>query len=236
VVRIFLNEVMMSEATVIENNGLVGGAYGQDTEGDAPKVAQDGGLTRVEVWLDGVTPLLMNAMSQQQLLDIRDKKKAARNAAKPSVREEADSKVYRLADGRPCVPVKCVYATLIGAGRFVRLDGKRQVSTATSTVLPGMLTIADVELPVYPLKCKWEVDIQQGRNPNGGEAVCVVRPRFDEWQLRMTIEVDQGQMSLKMARELVEIAGRRQGLLDFRPATRGTYGRWAIGRWQVIAD
>lgn len=206
---------------------------------DGTEVQRNGGLIRVACTLSQITPLLMNSMSEEQLLAIRDKKKAPKNAAKPTPRDEADSKVYRLADGRPHMPVKNLYSCLIAAGAFVRLDGKRQISTAKSTVLPGMLSIEDVELPIFGgegrAAAKWEVDIQQGRNPNGGEAVCIIRPRFDAWEIRATLEIDQQQMSESMARELVEIAGRRIGLGDGRPQKKLTFGRFSVRRWERLA-
>ena len=198
---------------------------------EGTEVKRDGGLVRVAVTLEGVTPLLMNAMSTEQLLAIRDKVRPAKNAAKPSPREEADGKVHRMPDGKPHIPVPMLMACLIGAGQFVRLDGKKQVSTAKSTVLPGLLTIEDRWLPLRPET--WEVDIAQGRNPNGGEAVCIIRPRFDEWAFDLTLSVDQTQIGLGVIRELVDIAGNRVGLGDFRPKCKGTFGRFCVTKWEI---
>lgn len=201
----------------------------QQVEG--PKVKANGGLVTVHARIEGVTPLLFNAMSQAQLLAIRDKVRPAKNASKPTPREEADSKVHRMPDGDPHIPVPMLMSCLIGAGQFVRLDGKRQVSTAKSTVLPGLLTIEDRWLPITPTA--YEVDIAQGRNPNGGEAVCIIRPRFDTWGFDVTLSVDQSQVALATIRELVDIAGTRVGLGDFRPKCKGTFGRFGVVKWEV---
>lgn len=98
---------------------------------NAPEIAEGvsvnshGGLIQVRVTLQGVTPLLMNSMSTEQLLDIRGKVKKPKMAARPKPNEEAASKVHALPDGRPHLPLRCVMATFINAGQFVRLDGKR---------------------------------------------------------------------------------------------------------------
>lgn len=200
------------------------------------QVNENGGLIRVDVAVTGLTPLLMNAMSMETLLKIRSGSKSPKTAAKPSLEEEAHSKLHLLPDGRPRMPANALYASWMNAGQFVRLDGKRQVSTQKSTVLPGMLHLEDTDMPLHvPGKDKsptWEVDIQQGRNPNGGEAVCIVRPRFDEWELRFTIEVDQNQMPIMMAMNLISIAGKRIGVLDARPQRRGLFGQFAITKWE----
>lgn len=208
-------------------------------EAIGPLVAENGGALQVEVVLSGITPMLHNAMSEQQLLDIRDKVKKAKSAARPKPREEADSKVYQLADGRPHLPVKNLYACLISAGQFVRLDGKRQISTAKATILPGMLTIESTVLPLVTADgqpAPWEVDIQKGTNPNGGEAVCIIRPRFDDWHVTVTLEIDQEQMPESMARALVDIAGKRIGLGDARPQRRGTFGRFVVSSWSPVRE
>jgi hypothetical protein len=195
-------------------------------------------LIHVAVTCTGISPLLMNALSEEQLLKIRNKDKAPKTAAKPTLRDEALTKLHCLQDGRPCLPTNAFFKTLINAGQFVRLDGKRQVSTAKSTILTGMLAVEDTILPLFKPGTEdaagWEVDIQQGKNPNGGEAVCIVRPRFDEWEVRATIEVDQTLMPLSMARELFDIAGKRIGFLEFSPRCRGTFGRWHVTKWEAI--
>lgn len=202
-----------------------------------PAVASRAGLVHIRIRFSGVTPLLMNAMSEEQLLAIRDKVKKPKTAARPSLRDEAASKVHQLPGGRAIIPLQAMNATFINAGQFIRLDGKRQVSTEKKTVLPGMLTILDKEIPLWKAgtrqKATWEVDIQQGRNPNGGEAVCLVRPRFDDWSFCVTIEVDQQQMPVSMARELIDLAGKRIGLLEYRPQRKGTFGRFEVVEWDV---
>jgi hypothetical protein len=216
----------------VERNG----AYGQEPVG--PEKNEYGGLKRVEVTLTGITPLLQNSMSEEEILGLWARKKKSKNAARPQPREAAASKAYVLPDGTPHVPARVLWSCFVAAGAFVRLDGKRMVSNAKSTTLASMLVIEDAAIPIYVPGSKeypkWEVDIQQGRNPNGGEAVCIIRPRYDQWELRVTLEIDQSEMPLSMARELVEIAGKRCGLGDFRPQRKGTFGRFVINQWKPI--
>src|SRR5215831_13591373 len=120
---------MSSVIETVNVNGL--------PESVPPGVAAHAGLVQVRILFAGVTPLLMNAMSEEQLLAIRDKKKAPKTAARPSLRDEAASKVHQLPDGRACIPLQALYATFINAGQFIRLDGKRQITTEKKTILPG---------------------------------------------------------------------------------------------------
>lgn len=211
------------------------GSYGQEPA--APEVQKNGGLVTVDVVLTGVSPLLMNAMGRDEILNLHEKVRKAKNATRPKVREVAEAGLHLNADGKPHVPVTYFQAALKHAGRFVRLDGKKQVSTASTTVLWSFLSISSFDHPLYsPGTTKpatWDVDIQQGRNPNGGEAVAVIRPRFDEWEVRVTLELDQGEASLDMLRDLVTKAGKVSGFGDFRPNRGGTFGRFVISKWSA---
>jgi len=196
------------------------------------------GVLKIRFEVKGVSPLLMNPMPEGVLLNLRDKKKKAKSAqATVTPREEAGTKVYQTAEGKPYVPAKWLMSALIVSGRYSRLDGKRQMSTKDSSLVPGMVQIDEM---LFPLRteggkmAKWEVDLQQGRNPNGGEAVCIVRPRFDDWCFTATIFVDTSQINEDSYRELVDRALDKVGLGDFRPAKRGTFGRSVVASWKVL--
>jgi hypothetical protein len=200
---------------------------------------QDPGLVRVEVTCIGTTPLLMNRMTPETLENIRTKAKKPKSASTASTpREDAAPKVYQDADGNPYVPTENLLACLIGAGSYVRLDGKRQVSSAKSTTLPAFLSLEDTTLPlVVPGTdevAAWEVDMRPGRNPNGGEAVCLCRPRFDRWSFKVTCLIDTREVSMQLVRGLFEIAGKRIGLGDFRPARKGMFGQFQIVNWTEL--
>ena len=64
---------------------------------------------------------------------------------------------------------RMLMAALINAGQYIRLDGKRQVSTAKSTTLPSFLELEDQELPLLYQEQGWSVDWAGGVNPNGSK-------------------------------------------------------------------
>lgn len=177
--------------------------------------------------------MLLNRMTEDQLLRLRTKRKRPKSfSTEETPRQEAAKKIHATTDGQPCLPARMLMAALIAAGQYVRLDGKRQMSTAKSTIVPGFLKLTE---HVYLLRPnKWELDIQQGRNPNGGEAVCLIRPRFDQWGFTFTLILDTSQVSEVLCRELVEVAVERMGFGDFRPGRKGTYGQTAVVGWKVL--
>jgi hypothetical protein len=188
-------------------------------------------LLDVEVECIGITPLLLNRMSEATLLGIREKRKKPKSAGPAGTpREECEPKLYKTNDGVLYLPAEMAMACLITAGQFIRLDGKRQVSTAKSTLLPAFLSLHD---PFIPLDAPdgWQVDIRPGRNPNGGEAVCLCRPRFDRWGFTLHVQIDTAEIQESVIRELFDIAGRRCGLGDFRQNRRGIFGQFKVQKW-----
>jgi hypothetical protein len=198
-----------------------------------PTTESANGLQRIRIDVKGITPLLMNRMSEDSLLGLRTKnKKAKSKASDQTPRDEAMAKAYLTKDGAPYWPIENVMSMLISAGQSCRLDGKRQMSTAKSSVIPGFLQLEEAYLQLKT--SGMEVDLHQGRNPNGGEAVCIIRPRFDEWSYIVTMTLDTFQVSEAQARELWDIAVSRIGHGDFRPARKGTFGRAVITKWQRL--
>lgn len=192
-------------------------------------------MKRIEVELTGTSPLLVNRMTDEQLLALHTREKRKFKAPKDP-RDEAAEKVYQTREGRPYLPTENLMACFISAGQYIKLDGKRQMSTKQSTLLPGFLTIEDAYLPLITGKTRaaasWEVDMRQGRNPNGGEAVCIIRPRFDRWAVTASLLVDTDSITEQVIRELVDIAGSRIGLCDFRPQRRGIFGKFNVTKWK----
>jgi hypothetical protein len=192
----------------------------------------------VEVECRGTSPLLMNRMSESTLEGLRTKKKkpkAANIGTTRTPREDAESKIY-LSDEGPYLPGVMLMASFIEAGKYVRLDGKRQISNAKSTVLPGFMSLLTagplLKEPDTDKAATWEADVRQGRNPNGGEAVAICRPRFDEWSFTFRIEIDDQEIGEDTIRELIDKAGRRAGLGDFRPQRKGIFGQFIVERWE----
>lgn len=204
-------------------------------------------MERFRITLKGLHPgILQNKMGMNELLGLRDKTtKKSKVAARPSLEEEAAGHIHYNGDGQPCVPKDMLMATLINAGVFIRLDQKRQLSTKDSSLLPGLLML---EGESYPLLlpgdgeeanwglAPWRYEVRQGRNPNGGEAVCIVRPLFEKWAISFTALLDTKELPEDTFLRLFGLAGSRVGIGDFRPQRKGTFGQFAVTRWENIGE
>ena len=202
-------------------------------------------MNRFQIVLKGVgAGLLQNRMGDDELAGLRDKtRKKSTVATKPSLFDEAKGKIHVDGDGDPCIPAEMLMPTLINAGVFIRLDKKRQLSTAKGTLLPGLLTLEDHSYKLLEPSDKdiskwglapWRYDMRKGNNPNGAEAVAIVRPLFEKWAINVTCMLDTDELPEDTYRKLFDLGGSRVGLGDFRPARKGIFGMFTVVIWKNI--
>lgn len=151
-------------------------------------------------------------------------------------RDQAEKKIYRDSNGHPVIPGPNIFSSIIQAGVYHK-SGKRQITSKGGSLVPAGLSIIEIETPILIPGTKkqavFEVDSRTGVNPSTGGRVMIHRARFDAWELSFTMEVDEAIFDEAMIRLLVDDAGRRVGLGDFRPAKRGPFGRFKVVHWTV---
>jgi hypothetical protein len=81
-------------------------------------------------------------------------------------------------------------------------------------------------------KDPWEVDARAVRIPSTGGRILYYRPSFNDWRLSFTLSIDNDLISTKLVREIIDAAGKRIGLGDFRPANKGPFGKFVVVSWQ----
>jgi len=199
-------------------------------------------MKRFGVTCAGIEPILINPVTTEMLLDIRNgTTRQKRRGADFPVEEEAREKLLWGDDygypGRIVLPIENLYAALKAAGRKVK-KGKSQISTATTTTLFSFMKIEE-KCMVFGAsdgdEVKWEVDLRRGTNPNGGQLVVLVRPKITDWRFTVTARVDDD-IDESLVRELFTKAGTIAGLGDFRPSTGGPFGMFEVASWTVLED
>jgi len=93
--------------------------------------------------------------------------------------------------------------------------------------------IAEAEIKILHVQ-PWKVDTRAVRIPATGGRILAHRPMFDDWALEFVADVDTDLMNEKLFRAIVDDAGKRVGLGDFRPATKGPYGRYVVTSWKKV--
>lgn len=197
-------------------------------------------MRTVKLKFSFVSPLLMDRMTDQTLENLRTGNRPQVQKDRP-VKEVAVEKLYRETyadeqtgekDGPIGLPIEMFFSAFANAGRNVKI-GKKQVSTADSTMLPDFLSFRDIFVLLTfegkPIDDKtWTVDKRRGRLKDG-TAICVIRPKLPiGTEGVLTFDYDEKKIDGSVLRALVVNALSAQGLGSFRPNCKGPFGRSCI--------
>lgn len=182
----------------------------------------------INVTIEGVSPLLMNRFTEAAELAVSGGTSRVQVGKKGTPREQAEPKLYRDAKGQLFIPGPNIFSCLIAAGTFHKA-GKSKVTTARTSLVPAGLAV--LELACLLGTSKWEVDSRSVVIPSTGGRIMCHRPRLDEWHTTFTLDLDTEMFAPKFARQLVDDAGKKIGLGDFRPQRKGPFGRFVVKQW-----
>ena len=177
---------------------------------------------KLDVEITGLTPLLMHRFNIEEHGLKKDKNLTPREEAQRVCYEDEKKRLY--------YPTTNIYACLIEAGKFHK-EGKVKVTTARSSLIPAGVMI-ECEFVYFKKPKDWEVDSRSVVVPSTGGRIVCHRPRLDEWSLEFTLTLDTKMFTPKFIRTLVDDAGCKVGLGDFRPARKGIYGRFVVTNWK----
>lgn len=184
----------------------------------------------IKVTIKGISPILMNRFTDEAGIAVSSgTSPTLRGGKKGTPREQAEKTAYRdEKTGELYLPGPNIFAAIIEAGKFHKI-GRAKVSNAKASLVPAGLQVKEIMIP-FGTK-EFEVDSRRVVIPSTGGAIMKHRARLDEWQLTFTLEVDLEVFTPEFARMLVDDAGKKVGLGDFRPARRGPFGRFVVTEW-----
>jgi hypothetical protein len=190
-------------------------------------------MNQVTITIEGKTPLLMNRFTAEAELELNQGHRPT-TKKKYTPREEAERSAYIDNKSKKLyLPTQNILACLIEAGKFFKL-GKNKVTTTSGTLLTGGVTIEGMTCSLGTKK--FEVDSRRVVNPSTRGAVLRHRARVDKWKTTFHLEVDDEIFSVDLIREIVDAAGKRIGLGDFRPSKKGVFGKFRVVGWDVEGD
>lgn len=184
----------------------------------------------VDVTIEGTTPLLCNRFTDAAAMAATSGNRMSAVGDKGTPREQAEVRLYLGHDSKPCIPQPNLFRCIIDAGTFFKA-GKSKVTTQKSSMIPACIEVVGIELPIEH-KDPWAVDTRAVRIPSTGGRILCHRPSFNDWRISFTLSVDTDMMSVKLVRDIIDAAGKRIGLGDFRPACKGPFGKFVVTKWQ----
>lgn len=193
-------------------------------------------MQSVKVTIEGTTPLLMNKFTDATGVQISGGTSAVMVGSKGTPREQAEKKLYADEAGKLHLPAPNIFRAIIDAGAFHKA-GRAKITTHKSSLVPAAVAIVELACPIHVAggPPRWEVDSRSVVIPSTGGRIMCHRPRLDQWAISFTLEVDTGMFTLPLVRQLVDDAGKRIGLGDFRPARKGPFGRFVVTSWKEVA-
>lgn len=190
---------------------------------------------KFNVRIEGITPLICNSFGDAAAQSASEGTRTSiATTDRGTPQEIAAKKLYIGLDGKPMIPQPNLLRSLVDGGSFHKV-GKKQVTTAKSSMLYACVDIEGTEIKLLHRQ-PWKVDTRPVRIPSTGGRILAHRPMFDDWLLSFVLDIDITIMSPKLMRQIADDAGKRIGLGDFRPSTKGPYGKYVVTLWQAIEE
>lgn len=186
-------------------------------------------MKTIEITIAGVTPLLMNRFTDAAQLKATSGTAMSTVGERGTPKAQAEAVLYTDENGVIGIPAPNLYRSILDAGKFFKA-GKSKVTTLKSSLIPACLTIDAMFIPIES-KEPWTVDTRPVRIPATGGRILKHRPCFNDWALSFVAELDTTIISATLLREIVDAAGKRIGLGDFRPDCKGPFGKYVVTRW-----
>lgn len=185
----------------------------------------------VHVKIAGVKPLLQHRFSEEAELGTATR---AVHQANQDPRAVAERSAYIADDGTYYMPSAAIYRALIEAGANHKLRGSRK---SAKWVVPGAVVLVDDAITLLngdgstPID-HFEVDSRPVTIPATKGRIMRHRPRFEQWSLAFDMRINEKLLEPKFVHQLLSEAGDQLGIGDFRPQTRGPFGRFCITLWE----
>jgi hypothetical protein len=174
-------------------------------------------LETVKVRIEGITGLIVKAMSAKVIKGIEDSQqgKGKRSTAKAArvPEEEYEDCFHRTADGKYAVRAIWFKKGMENMATFSEGLFKKDVKC-------GIFIHGDLIPLVKYSEPHMRTDWVRLGGMSKKTSICY-RPEFDKWEVDLTMTVDLGILSVDEAINLLSVAGTRNGIGEFRMQTSG---------------
>jgi hypothetical protein len=180
-------------------------------------------MKNIEVEITGISPLLQHRFPVEE----SEQQTTAKNRKQKE--EDVEKSLYKLADGTIYQPSVHFISSLKKAGAKFQIPGQGK-ATYKNIIGSGAVLISPEAIPHKTQS--FEIDIRPVVVPATKGRVVRKRPVFKNWVLRFNVEFDEDEISAATIKELLEYAGRRVGIGDFRPEKGGSFGRFMVSEFK----
>jgi len=173
-------------------------------------------VKKVQCTIKGISPLLMHAYLMQPVEAIEKK----------SPEEQAEYSAYRDPNSNYLyIPGLAVQRAFVSSATYSKGKGRGSLQKQVAACVVVNPEYCDLGVTDYIIDSRPVViAATKGR-------IVRHRPRLNEWKTKFEIEYDDTLLTETQLRRIVDDAGSRVGLLDFRPERKGPFGRFMVIDW-----
>lgn len=188
-------------------------------------------MKRYTVSIKGKTPYMQHRMDDQSLEEWEKNRKLIieRNdvAKEDNVRAEFHS--YSDKDGF-YIPSEHIRGALINAGAMV----KSKVGNSRKSMKNIVAAMFFIEEECLRLPKEYVIDKRSAVNKNIKARVICVRPKWMNWKVEFTLNVDNDTITEQTIKEIIKNAGNYIGIGSYRPTNNGMFGRFSMESFKAI--
>lgn len=187
----------------------------------------------LHIVLAGHTPLIVDRYTDEAKLKVASGARGGNGKPSDTELELCRKKLY-LHEDRVVMPAQNVLRAIMDGGSYFKI-GKKGVTTAKSSFIPGAVQIHDMFLSIIGPggePAEWKVDTRPVRTPSTGGMRMESRPMFDQWRIACDLTLDTDIIHERLFRDIMDAAGRRVGLGAYRPGKFGPYGVFVVDAWE----
>lgn len=174
----------------------------------------------IQVSIKGTSALLMHAYPMVEIANPPLEKRPPE--------EQAELAAYRDPDTKDLyVPAIALQRALIAGAVYSKGKGRGSLQKQAAACL--FITPERISLGTKT----FSLDARPVVIPATRGRVMRFRPRLDTWQIDFELEYDESLLTENQVRQIMDDAGSRVGLLEFRPERKGPFGRFVVTAWKA---
>lgn len=182
---------------------------------------------KAQVVLKGASPLLMHRPVTEDFL----KELGIFKGTHPTQEQEALAGAYwrgNKPNTELIIPANCFIQSFINASKMLKTTGRKSMSGNFINSCP-LITPLEIGLGKKEYVVDTQTVVLQGKN-----RIPRSRARVDDWTATFSIEWDGEFVSDHSMEEIMNTAGRRVGILDYRPQKKGFNGRYVVEKFELL--
>jgi len=189
-------------------------------------------MKKYEIKIKGKTPYMQHRMRDEVLEEWE--KKRGRIIERQDVGQDdqvrAEYHAFKNGNGY-YIPSEHIRGALINAGSFIKAKvGNSRKSM--KNIVAAMFYISPDEIL---LNKDFEIDKRSAVNRNIKARVITIRPKWNDWNVKFDLNIDNDTITEQTIKDLFEYAGNYVGIGSFRPQCNGMFGRFEVEKIKLIA-